>query len=307
MKYSIKKYLGVCLLIVLAVTGCTSLQPAHITTFSTGVTTAKNQTSLAFQGITDLTNDAIIDYAVKQKTLKEEYFFSVLDPAAVATYDRVFASLEKYCQCLIAMTSPDLTKDFKDASVQLANDIKTTGEKLEEEKLISKTPQINPTLATAFTKIAEVLLRAVAQSEARRIMVQTDPYIRQIYGTLADSVIGTSHSQPGALRNTVFENWNNRKSETAVAFLVTKGPPENLVEGRRLALQYASQIEAQYAQDMVLSSLRRSYLALADAHHSIAQGQDVSAAAAVSIVIDEIKDTKALYERFKALTSDDKK
>lgn len=307
MKYSIKKYLGLCLLMVLSVTGCTSLQPAHITTFSTGVTTAKNQTNLAFQGITDLTNDAIIDYAAKQKTLKEEYFFRVLDPEAVATYDRVFSSLEKYCQCLLALTSPDLTKDFRDASVQLANDIKTTGEKLQEEKLISKAPQIDPTLATAFTKIAEVLLRAEAQSEARRIMVQTDPYIRQIYVTLADTVIGASHTQPGALRSTVFVNWNERKGETAKAFLATKEPSENLAEGRRLALQYAYQIEAQHAQDMVLASLRRSYLALADAHYSIAQGQDVSATAAIAIVIDEIKDTKALYERFKALTSDDKK
>ena len=77
--------LGLC--VVLATTGCQTVPAGNYAGFATGVTTARNQAQLAFQEFTDLTNDAIIDYAAKQPTLQETNFFVVLDPAAVAGWD----------------------------------------------------------------------------------------------------------------------------------------------------------------------------------------------------------------------------
>jgi len=66
-----------------------------------------------------------------------------------------------------------------------------------------------------------------------------------------------------------------------------------------LAQQFADLIQQQQAQDLSLSSLRKSFLALARAHHDLSNGNNLSAGLAVSEIITELNDTKALYERFK--------
>lgn len=303
MKVSIMRHMRyqcLALSVVLAVIGCSSLQPSNIATFSTGVTTARSQASLAFQEVTDLTSEAIIDYAAKQPTLTQANFFAVLDPTAVAAWDRVFSALEKYGHGLMTLTSPDITKDYKDAAVQLAQDIQSTGEKLKEDKLISTAPAVPATLATAFTKLGDVLLRAKANADARLIMTEADPFVRQIFVTMGD-VVGPSTQ--GGLRGTVFAHWEQEKAKRQAEFLNTQNPAER----RSLAVEFARLMNQQQTQDLALASLRRSFLALADAHYALAQGHDVTAATAVSIVIDEIKDTKALYERFKSLSKNGQK
>ena len=281
--------LGLC--VVLATTGCQTVPAGNYAGFATGVTTARNQAQLAFQEFTDLTNDAIIDYAAKQPTLQETNFFVVLDPAAVAGWDRVFAALEKYSQSLSLLTSPNLTKDDQTAASQLADEIKSTGVKLHQDKLLSQTPGVVAPLAAGFIKLGDLLRRANAQADARRIMTETDPTIRQIFLTLAD-MIGSAPTS--GLRGTVFAHWSEAKGVVSLAFI----SETDFAKRRALAAKYAVLLNQQRAQDLALTSLRRSFLALAAAHHSLTQGHTASAAAAIAAVIAEIEDTKAMFVRF---------
>ncbi len=54
--------------------GCTSLPPANVESFASGVSAARNQTRLAFQAVSDLTSESIIDYAAAQTTLTDTNF-----------------------------------------------------------------------------------------------------------------------------------------------------------------------------------------------------------------------------------------
>jgi hypothetical protein len=281
--------------LLLALTaGCKTVSPPATAAFSTGITAAREQTDLAFKAVNQLASDTILDYAAAQPTLNEKNFFVVLEPESIAAWDRIFGVLEKYSQSLVVLTSPNLTEDYRKSALDLAQQIKDTGEKLRETHVVSEVPALSPSLSTAFTKVGEILLQAKAQADARRILRETDPHIRQAFVQMADAIgAGTDKN----IRGTVRAHWVQLKAEKQAAFLSTS----DAVQKRKVAVEFSELIQQQRTQDMTLASLRRSLLALADAHHALAEGQDLSVSAALAQIKAEIDDTKALYQQFEAI------
>src|SRR5690348_4356147 len=70
--------------------GCATVPNSGVQTFATGVATAKSQTTTAFQAVTDVTSQTIIDFAANQPTLTDTNFLPVLDPKSLAVWDQVF-------------------------------------------------------------------------------------------------------------------------------------------------------------------------------------------------------------------------
>jgi hypothetical protein len=274
--------------------GCASLPPANVESFSSGVAATRNQTSVALQAVTDLTSDAIIDYAAAQTTLTDTNFLPVLPPASVATWDAAFAGLQKYSQNLILLTSPNLSKDYEDVVVNLAAQAQQTSAELKSQKLVSGEPTLSPSLAAAFTELGSILLRARGQHDARVIMLQTDPVIRQILTNMAGAIGATQNS---GLRGTVHAHWEQNKANLKVAFLSSAKPEDR----RKLAAQYSRFLASQINQDLALESLRHSLIALADAHHALADGRNASLASAISAVEQEVQRTYDLSNRFQKI------
>ena len=278
---------------ILLLAGCRSIPSADVQAFSTGVSAARSQTDTAFLAVTDLTTDSIIDYAASQATLKEANFLPVLDPEAIAVWDNVFSALEKYSQSLVLLTSPNLTSDYESAAVNLADQIKQTGSKLESKKLAGSAPAVPPSFAAAFTELGEILLRAKAQHDAIRIASQTDPKIQSILSVMADNIGATRNE---GLRGTAHANWEQRKGTQQVAFLGTKEASAR----RAVTAQYASLLKQQGLQDLALGNLHRSLLALANAHHALANGRNADLASAVATVEQGVQNTEGLANRFSA-------
>jgi hypothetical protein len=279
---------------LLLLAGCASLPPSEVQSFSTSVSAARNQTSLAFQGVTDLTSQSIIDYAAAQPTLTDANFLPVLPPDAVATWDATFRALQQYSQNLVLLTSPNLTKGYEDAVVSLAAQMKQTGDELHSLHVVSAEPTLSPSLAAAFTELSSLLLRAKAQHSARSIVIQSDPAVRQIFTAMAGAIGDTERT---ALRGTVNAHWEQNKAKLKVAFL--SATPE---ERHSLAAQYAGLLSSEITQDLALASLQRSLLALASAHHALANGRSAALAAAISAVEQEVQHTYDLFNRFQKLT-----
>ena len=274
--------------------GCSSLPPANVESFSSGVAATRSQTSVALQAVTDLTSDAIIDYAAAQATLTDTNFLPVLPPASVATWDAAFAGLQKYSQNLVLLTSPNLSKDYEDAIVNLAAQTRQTSDELKSVKLISSEPTLSPSLAAAFTELSSILLRAKGQHDARVIMLQTDPSIRQILANMAGAIGATQNT---GLRGTVHAHWEQNKANLKVAFLTAAKPEDR----RKLAAQYSSFLASEVNQDLALESLGHSLSALADAHHALANGRNASLALAISAVEQEVQHTYDLSNRFQKI------
>src|ERR1700704_3155164 len=166
--------LGPVVLMVLLGAGCRSVSTTDVQAFSRGVTAARSQADVAFKGVTDLTSREIITYAASQPTLNDANFFVVLGPEATAAWDHVFTALEAYGRDLVLLTSPDLTQDYKDSAVNLAQQVQQTGEHLKGAGVFGNSPQTSTLLATAFTKLGDVLLKARAHAEAKKILLATD-------------------------------------------------------------------------------------------------------------------------------------
>ena len=300
MGFTMKKALGYTQLVsisLLAVlwAGCRSIPPAGVADFSTGVSAAKIQSSLAFQGVTDLTSESIIDYAASQPTLVDTNFMPVLDPASLAVWDKVFTALQKYAENLALLTSPNLTKDYEDGMVNLAAEVTQVGGDLKRQKMISEVPALSPSLSAAFTELGDLLLRAKAQHDAKAVLVHTDPTIKTIFTTMADAI---GASQMHNLRDTVHANWEQHKADLKGSFLEAKTQSDR----RAIAAKYAGLLNGETTQDMALASLQRSFLALADAHHALAQGSNPGAAAALAAVEQEVQNTQNLLNRFSSIS-----
>jgi hypothetical protein len=270
--------------------GCASIPSADVQTFSTGVSAAKSQTDTAFQGVTDLASEAMVDYAAAQPTLNDSNFLPILDAQSIATWDEVFSALQKYSQNLILLTSPDLTKDYQDAVVNLATQVKQAGDEMKGQQMAASVP--SPSLAAAFTELGSLLLSAKAQHDARGVLLQADPTVRTVFTTMADAIGSTTNN----LRGTVRAHWEQRKAKLKLAFLEAKP-----ADRRAIATQYASLLNGETTQDLALASLQRSYLALADAHHALANGRNADVTAAVAVVEREVQNTANLANRFKAI------
>jgi hypothetical protein len=271
---------------VILLSGCTSIPSDKLTAFSTGVTTTKGQVATAFAAVNALTSEEVINYAAAQSDLVDENFYDVLDPAAIAKWEVVFDSLEKYSQSLIVLTSPDATKDYKDAAVELASQIGQTSTKLKEAGAISKGPAFSPGIATAFSELGNVLLKAKATSDAKATLRRVDPTVQNILHAMADMI--------DPIRTTVHAHWRDRKDSKSLEF--RKSPDS---EKHSKAVEYSQMKDKESEQDRVLASLQRSLHALADAHHALAQDSKFEAIAAIAIIKDEAKDTKDLYDRMK--------
>lgn len=266
---------------------CASVPSDKISAFSTGITTAKSQASTAFAAVNEVTREEVIDYAASQPHLLDENFYDVLDAAALAQTEATFDALEKYCQSLAALTSPDITKEYKSATVELASQINATGAKVKQLGLTSKAPVLSPGVATAFSELGNLLLKAKATADAKKTMRSADPTVARIFHSMADSL--------DPIKRTVHANWKKKRTAKDVEFMQETDPAAK----RTLAVAFAEMKSKEADQVRVLASLQRSFRALADAHHALAQDSNFQVVAAIAIVKEEANETKDIYDQMK--------
>jgi len=276
---------------VITLTGCKIVPPDALSSFASGITTARTQSQEAFNAVNELVADVSLDYAASQTNLLESSFAAGLDEESLAAWDEILEKLEKYGQHLQLLTSPDLAGSFDDEAVNLSGELKNFGQHLQGAGLINKSPEISPAIATGFTKLGELIIRLRAEARARKVLADTDAEIGRILATMAGSV---GNSRTNGIRGTVTSHWTQLLGEKKVAF---RSQPDQA--GRRqVAADFRKFLKRRSAQDLVLLSLRRSLLQLADLHHALARGERWSVQSAADAIADEIKRTRDLNGRF---------
>jgi hypothetical protein len=273
--------------------GCATINPDLAREFGAGVATARQQSVAAFAAVNGLTSKAVLEHGASRSTLDEKNFFSVLDPKDISKWERVFRSIEDYAAHLAALTDPKAAQGVSDALVELGGQLKAVA------------PQAAPSpgIATAFTKLAEVLLRGKAQRKAREVALATDPAMAELFKAMGETIGGTPEE---GIRGTALSNWRLLMAEKQVAFLALArddGPNpsadrKNMPQRRVLASEFADLLARRDAQDAVLQSLGQSFLALSRAHNALAAGSAFDVTQAVALVKDEARSTRALHERF---------
>jgi hypothetical protein len=285
-----------CVGLVSLITGCRTTDSTAVSNFATSVTAVKSQADDALSATAALTRDASIRYAASQPALREANFAETPTEETIAEWDGALTAMETYAQNLKTLLSPEGTEDFDVAATNLFNQFNQTAGRLNANHINSQAG-VNALLATAFTETADAIIRAKEQATAVKIAAATDPQITKILNLLADE-IGADRTTPG-LRKTVYETvWTPRLANLSASFLTAT----NFSDKLSLAQQYADMLAQRDAQDQLLAGLRRSLLALRDAHHALAQGQPASIPADLAVVADEIQHTRDLYSQFSSTT-----
>jgi hypothetical protein len=280
-------------LAIVLFTGCKAIDPTGAANFATCVTTVKSQANDALNAAASLTRAAGVTHVAKQATLKESDFAETPTADIISEWDRTLSSLETYALNISALASPTVAKNFDVAATNLFEQFTLTAARLSTNAFTSS-PQISAGLAAGFTELASTILRARAQATARNVALATDPQIQKILGLLA-AEIGENHTDP-CLRTTIYQTWEAKKASLTGPFLRAKDDNEK----EAIVLQYAALLAQRSAQDQSLIGLRRALLALGDAHHGLALGNQTSIEAALVIVVSELQRTRDLYSQFSA-------
>jgi hypothetical protein len=278
-------------ILLLIATGCTTINPTSATAFSTGITAARAQTKTAFDTVVSLSRSSSVDYASNQPSLNEEMLVSVPNAAAVAAWDEVLDPVEHYAQHLSSLASGGASTGTEDAMGSLAKQFNTTSSDLKSNTGVGNATQITTGPASALAAVAGALERARAVKQASEVAKATDNEIRGIFTALADA-IGLSASS--GLRGTVRANWNQQLIMITQDFL-NAGSPE---KRKPIVEKYVDLLNRRDAQDEQLAALRRTYLALADAHSALAKGNETDLRGAITFITSELKHARDLQAQF---------
>jgi hypothetical protein len=285
------------LIFVSFISGCATMDSTSVTNFATSVTAVKTQADDALNSVASLTRGASVTYAASQPTLNEANFVYTPTEATISEWDGAFSSLETYAQNLSALLSPNAANNFDVAATNLYNQFNQTAQSLHANGINSGI-ETSPLLATAFTQVANAIISAKEQATAFKVASATDTNIATICDLFATE-IGADPTAPG-LRKTVYETvWTPRLASLSTSFLAATN---TFAVKLSLSQQYSDALAAREAQDQILAGLRRSILALSDAHHTLAQGKPASIQADLAVVESEIQQSRNLYNQFSSTT-----
>jgi hypothetical protein len=277
--------IALCLAALLA--GCHSFDAASATTFSTGVSAVRSQTTTAFGALTAITRTAAIDYAADTGELRENELEGVPSPATMNAWNHVLEPVERYAQQLAALGSGGKVADVEGAVGDLARQYNATAAELSATFKLPESPAVAARPVGAVAEVAGAFLRARSAAQAAAVARTADPAVRKILTTLADA-IGASNSS--GLRQVVRNHWTLRLSDARAQFRTT----DSAAARRPLAEKYVAMLEQRDAQDRQLAMLRSSYLALADAHSALAQRNETGLRSAVTFITAELGHAQAL-------------
>lgn len=270
--------------------GCKTIDSTSASKFAVSVGTVRTQANGELTTAASLTRDAGLTYVASRPTLTEADFVETPTGDIIAEWDNVLLALQTYALNLAALSSPDATKKFDAAATNLFNQFTQTATSLNQNGSQSF-PQSSGEIASAFSEVAHLILAAKAQADAHRIAISTDPQIANILNLLA-AEIGEDHSN-ACLRTTLYQTWNVDKNALTIGFLRANDTSAK----KAVAQQYASILAEREEQDESLNALRQSLLALRDAHHALAQGDQTTLLASLAIISSEIQRTQDLYNQ----------
>ncbi|HEX7653282.1 MAG TPA: hypothetical protein VF607_07230 [Verrucomicrobiae bacterium] len=273
-------------------TACHTIDPDAASHFSTTVTTVKSQSDTALNAVAALTRDASISYAATQPTLTEANFVLTPTPETIAAWAGALGSVESYARNLAALSAPGRTTAFDVAATNLFTQFQQTAGEIRANGLGTQAG-LNDLLATAFTETAGAILRARSAQAADKIAAATDTNITQVCELLATE-LGPDTKTRGLRKTLVEAVWRPKLNALTAKFLTVTNQNDRLT----LAQQYADFLAKRDAEDQILAGLRRSLLALAEAHRDLAQGEAAGIQAELGVIDGELQHTRALFDQF---------
>lgn len=287
------KLVACLLVLLLSVSGCTTIDTKSNTQFGQGVAAVSSDSQALFLDVNSFARELQLDRAVGLESIKESDFTAALDAESVDRWNSALESLALYSSGL------QLLSDSAGAA-EVNKSIQALG-----DRIIALNSPATPgaggadEASKALGHIGQLIVEAAAKKKALEIARDADPSVRATLLFMAD-MIGADHGS-GGVRTTLWSNWTARIAQIRVEFVSAGGGK------RQVAAKCAVAIEQRNISDLKLSALRKSLLELADLHTAIAQGRSADAAEMIAVLKREIDFAKSLAESAKPTKKEDGK
>jgi hypothetical protein len=297
---------GMWFLTTIVVAGMTSLWAYYIqvrsvdrssaSKFAVTVTAVRIQCHSALTAISRQIRESSVSYAASQPTLKENDFIEFPSSDVINDWDNALSVIEAYANYLSGLSSPKTPKADQHMQQALG------------EAFLNAPNQLTPNglpaqLSAELTQVGEIALKKSGRPLSSEIALETDPSIANIFHILAKE-IGETKDQLG-MRSAIKEVYFSANlSDLNVRFLSTSSPTDKTA----LAEDYAKLLQNRSLEDDLLLNLRRSLLALADAHNALAHGSSAGVQSSLQIVEDGIRrNDNTISQLFSATQDEDLK
>lgn len=266
--------------------GCSTVPPESVTKFKQGLALVNTDAQKILLEFNTFVRDLQLDRAETLNNLKESDVTPGLDAESMSRWNMAMEALSLYASALATLGDPG-------GAAEVEESLKSLG-----DRIVALSPPSDANrpgeeeLTQAVSHIGGLIISAAARRKALEVARESDSSVRDVLLQMAN-MIGSDQAT-GGLRTTVWSNWTMRANQIRVDFLA---PGANK---RKVATMYATAIESRQTSDVVLSTLRRALLDLADLHTAIAQGRSADASEIILFIRQEISYAKQLLESARA-------
>lgn len=254
-------------LLLTMLAGCAATPDREeIPQFRQGAATANQQTAQAFSDINAFLRQQQIERAMRQPTLNEGEFLTVLGDEDVAKWSRAFAVIDGYAASLEKLLDPQRRDDAQQELVKLGETIGALDGR-----------QLPAGVAGGFATLGGLLLQLKGERDAMRAIRTANPGIQATFSTMMDAI---GADQNSGVRSVVRNTWQTMLAKQSVDFLRAPDPDTK----RAVVQQYVTTMDQRDAQDASLAALRRSLGLLASAHAELAAGRNDGAQGLIDLV-----------------------
>jgi hypothetical protein len=277
-----RRCLPLCLMLVVFLWGCATVDPQSLTKFKQGLSVVRTDSQTILIEFNRFVRELQLDRAATLPNLKESDVAPGLDAESMGRWNAALEALSLYATALESLAAPA-------SAAKVEASLKSLGDRilaLDPGKDLAGPGAKEVTQAIGH--IGKLIVEGAAKKKALEIALEADPSVRAVLGQMA-AMIGADPAG-GGLRTTMWSNWTTRAAGFQVAFL------ERGANKRKIAAAYAESIEGRQATDAALGALRKALLDLADLHTAAAQGRSADASEIIAFLRQEVAFATKLLE-----------
>jgi hypothetical protein len=265
---------GIALLAGLLLAGCASstLPQTAAPTLHQGAVATEQQADALFAALNARSRDADAGRVLRRAeepgrslpTLSEADFTALIEPQTRAQWAALFGGIQGYTGALVRLTDPALA-DATDADLQaIGAGFGTLAGQSERVGAVSG----------VVGAVGGAIVEASTDRDALAVMRRVDPDFRALTTAMADAI---GRDDADGLRGTVSDLWNrNRLQLWQDSYASVPRGPEGTPARTEILNSWLAGVAERDADLADLSRLRSALLALGEAHHAAAMGDQAT-------------------------------
>jgi hypothetical protein len=290
--------------VVLLVGGCASTELMNVGSNATTLQQAVAADHKTAINLLNQVNTADLPYRIEAEADAAAFSaagLNLLDPADIASWDKILTALDSYCAALDHLAAGTQSTEFQTATETLGSDIQSLA------TTANLSDSHGPAVATALTELGSLVIRYKAATEAQTLARAADPSFQIVIRDLI-AALGFAGEPPVATTHGVlatyeadFATGNAEHAKSFQGSMIAGFAALSPAEKRASIQAFVAWQAAQRDDASLVDGLKALATALdqaAAAHAALAHGTPDTVTSAFDQLKAEIQNVKAIDSKF---------